>query len=194
MSDFEALKIAMGDLDEAAVKSWLDEFVQAGGGAAAQALEACQAGMDIVGARYETGEYFVAELIFAGDLMASAAALLRPLLAEGDIVSSGKMVICTPKGDIHDIGKNIVKALLEAVGVTALGCDAPDFLLGDAQVRNKPQRGWVALADLKRCRHKFQPVGGKCRVKVGLRGLVPDDGVAVGGLEEGVEFVTPTMD
>jgi len=128
MIDFDALKTAMGDLDEPTVMGLLEELVkQASSEDAAQAIAACQAGMDIVGAKYETGEYFVAELIFAGDLMAEASACLKPLLATDDSAKAGTMVLCTVKGDIHDIGKNIVKALLEASGVEVidLGVDVP---------------------------------------------------------------------
>lgn len=135
MFDYEALKNAIGDLDEDAVNSLLDDFVTTASAEEAQkALEACQDGMEIVGARYEEGDYFVAELIFAGDVMAQAAALLKPLIAEGQTTSVGKLVICSAKGDIHDIGKNIVKALLEASGVECidLGVDVPIEKVVDA--------------------------------------------------------------
>ncbi|MDR2957498.1 MAG: cobalamin-dependent protein [Coriobacteriales bacterium] len=125
MANFEELKTAMGDLDEVLVLQILGEVAADGGDSATEALAACQAGMDIVGEKYESGEYFVADLIFAGDLMAEAAALLKPLLADTETISLGKLVLATVKGDIHDIGKNIVKALIEAAGIEVfdLGVD-----------------------------------------------------------------------
>ncbi|MCL2151040.1 MAG: cobalamin-dependent protein [Coriobacteriia bacterium] len=119
MVDLDRLTQAMGDLDEDTVMSILGDL-EAGGESAAAALAACQAGMDVIGQRYESGEYFVADLIYAGDLMTDAAARLKPLLAGAGGASTGKLVLCTVKGDIHDIGKNILKALLEAEGVEVI--------------------------------------------------------------------------
>jgi methanogenic corrinoid protein MtbC1 len=132
MINFETLKKALGDLDEDAVTKTLDEFVAGGGKDADKALAACQGGMDIVGAKYETGEYFVADLIYAGELMTTATGKLKPFLTAKAGASAGKMVLATVKGDIHDIGKNIVKALLEAGGIEVidLGIDvAPETLV-----------------------------------------------------------------
>jgi methylmalonyl-CoA mutase cobalamin-binding domain/chain len=112
--------MAMANVDEDAVMAELEQVIAADGAAAAEALAACQAGMDIIGQRYESGEYFVADLIYAGDIMTDAAALLKPLLAGTEAESLGKLVLCTVKGDIHDIGKNIVKALLEASGIEVI--------------------------------------------------------------------------
>lgn len=120
MINFDELKQAIGDLDDEVVNRLLDELVKADGEGAAQALAACQQGMDIIGDRYETGEYFVADLVFAGDLMTEAANKLKPFLAGETTATIGNMVFCTVKGDIHDIGKNIVKALLEADGVNVI--------------------------------------------------------------------------
>ncbi|MCL1802624.1 MAG: cobalamin-dependent protein [Eubacteriaceae bacterium] len=128
----EELKMAIGDLDEDKVQALLEELSESGAQTAAAALSACQEGMEIVGAKYESGEYFVADLIFAGDLMSDAAAVIKPLLAGEAQEPIGKMAICTVKGDIHDIGKNIVKALLEASGIEAidLGVDvSPDSIV-----------------------------------------------------------------
>jgi len=72
MADIAKLQQAIGDLDEKVVLDILKEVVDAGGGEAQQALEACREGMTIVGEKFETGEYYVSDLIFAGDLMKSA--------------------------------------------------------------------------------------------------------------------------
>ena len=124
--DFENLAAAMGELDEDTVKEILEgiDSVEA----ANAAMEACQKGMDTVGNLFEEGEYFVGDLIYAGELMADAVEVLKPYLAGAE--SSGsktKMILCTVKDDLHDIGKNIVRSMLEANGfdVLDLGIDCP---------------------------------------------------------------------
>jgi len=120
MINVEELKIAVGDLDMKKVQELIDELKATGGEGAADALTACQDGMSIVGSKYESGEYFVADLIFAGDLMSKIAGELNPFLAGKGSKSLGKVVLCTVKADLHDIGKNIVKALLEADGIEVI--------------------------------------------------------------------------
>ena len=126
MIDFKALAQAMGELDEDAVKEMLEAVATAE--EATKAMEACQEGMNTVGNLFEEGEYFVGDLIYAGELMTDAVEVLKPLLSSGDEGGAKtKMVICTVKDDLHDIGKNIVKSLLEAAGfdVIDLGIDVP---------------------------------------------------------------------
>ncbi len=128
MIDFEKLAIAMGELEEDTVKELLEAVMAEGGAGAQQALEACQKGMDTVGQRFEAGEYFVGDLIYAGELMTDAVAILKDALVIGD--STGpkhRMLLCTVKDDLHDIGKNIVRSMLEANGfdVLDLGIDCP---------------------------------------------------------------------
>ncbi len=135
MIDFEALAAAMGDLDEDTVKEILEEVMAQGGSDADKALEACQKGMDTVGRLFEEGDYFVGDLIYAGELMTDAVAILKDALAAGD--SAGpktKMILCTVKDDLHDIGKNIVRSMLEANGfeVLDLGIDCPAEKIVDA--------------------------------------------------------------
>lgn len=88
-------------------------------------MKACQEGMNIVGERFATQEYFVSDLIFSGELMNEAMDIIRPALLKSTGESMGKMILCTVEGDLHDIGKNIVKAMLEASGfsVIDLGID-----------------------------------------------------------------------
>lgn len=118
----------MGNLEEDTVVEILDSVMADGGTEAAEALEACQKGMDIVGSNFETGEYFIGDLIYAGELMTQAANRLRPALVGGENAQqSGKMILCTVEGDLHDIGKNIVKAMVEASGmeVMDMGINVP---------------------------------------------------------------------
>lgn len=126
MIDFENLATAMGELDEDTVKELLEAVDSEE--AATSAMEACQKGMDTVGKLFEEGEYFVGDLIYAGELMTDAVEILKPYLAGA--ASSGtktRMILCTVKDDLHDIGKNIVRSMLEANGfeVLDLGIDCP---------------------------------------------------------------------
>ena len=115
MVDLEKLEQAMVDLDEQAVLAMM-QAVAGGDGDASAALEACQRGMEKVGALFEEGEYFIADLIFCGEVMDAAISLVKPLLAGGGGEGLGRLVIATVRDDLHDIGKNIVKTMLEASG------------------------------------------------------------------------------
>lgn len=132
---FEEIKEAMQELDEEQLLELVPQAVEAGN--VQEALKACQEGMEEVGNRFESGEYFVGDLIFAGEIMVEAMDIMKPALAGGDGGSSyGKMILCTVKDDLHDIGKNIVKAMLEAGGfeVMDLGIDvAPAAIVKAAQ-------------------------------------------------------------
>ena len=85
------------------------------------------AGMRIVGIDFRDGILFVPEVLLAANAMKSGMALLRPLLAETGVERIGKVVIGTVKGDIHDIGKNLVAMMLEGAGfeVIDLGINTP---------------------------------------------------------------------
>ena len=126
MIDFEKLAQAMGELEEDTVVELLEAVMAEGGAEANKAMEACQKGMEIVGKLFEEGEYFVGDLIYAGELMTQAVDILKDALASGENAGpKTKMILCTVKDDLHDIGKNIVKAMLEANGfdVIDLGID-----------------------------------------------------------------------
>jgi methylmalonyl-CoA mutase cobalamin-binding domain/chain len=94
--------------------------------------EALVGGMTIVGVDFRDGILFVPEVLLAANAMKGGMAILRPLLAETGAPPSGKMVIGTVKGDIHDIGKNLVGMMMEGAGfeVVDLGinCDADKYL------------------------------------------------------------------
>ncbi len=129
MIDFEKLAEAMGELEEDTVVELLEKVMEEGGEDAPKAMEACQKGMDTVGKLFEEGEYFVADLIYAGELMTQAVDILKDGLVSGDAAGEAKtkLLLCTVKDDLHDIGKNIVNAMLTANGfeVIDLGIDVP---------------------------------------------------------------------
>lgn len=72
--------------------------------------------LEEVGARFERGDFFVPEMLIAGRAMSGAMEVLRPLLAETGVQTIGKFVMGTVKGDVHDIGKNLVNIMLEGAG------------------------------------------------------------------------------
>jgi 5-methyltetrahydrofolate--homocysteine methyltransferase len=85
------------------------------------------AAMREVGCRFEAGEYYVPEMLIAARAMQSGMAILKPSLQQTDRKSTGKVVIGTVKGDLHDIGKNLVALMLEGAGfeIKDLGVDVP---------------------------------------------------------------------
>jgi len=98
-------------------------------------LNDCRAGMDQVGELYSSGEYFLSELIMSANIFKKVAAMIEPLLMEDRRDSAlGSVVISTPKGDIHDIGKNIVATLFKVGGfnVFDLGVDVKPEVIADA--------------------------------------------------------------
>ena len=113
MTDFSALAVNMGDLAEEQVLSTVRNLVKTEPEHAQQALDALSEGMEIVGERFDSLEYFVGDLIYAGEVFTSAMELIKPLYqAEGP--QHGKVILATVEGDLHDIGKNMVKVALEA--------------------------------------------------------------------------------
>ena len=90
-------------------------------------FEALIPSLEEVGARFERGDWFVPEMLIAGKAMAGALDLLRPLLAQGGVESVGTFLMGTVKGDVHDIGKNLVNIMLEGAGFTVidLGVQVP---------------------------------------------------------------------
>jgi 5-methyltetrahydrofolate--homocysteine methyltransferase len=94
--------------------------------------------MDAVGRKFECEEYFVPELLLSARAMKKSLELIRPLLAAGGSEPAGRVAIGTVKGDLHDIGKNIVAAMLEGAGfeVVDLGADvAPEAFVDAIRTR-----------------------------------------------------------
>jgi corrinoid protein of di/trimethylamine methyltransferase len=96
--------------------------------------------MDEVGRLFECEEYFVPELLLAGRAMKASLELIRPLLAASGAQPAGRVVIGAVKGDLHDIGKNIVASMLEGGGfqVTDLGTDVPPEKFVDVVRESRP--------------------------------------------------------
>ena len=98
------------------------------------------AGMDQVGRDFKAGDLFVPEVLVAARAMSAGMDVLRPLLAESDVPSAGKYVIGTVKGDLHDIGKNLVRMMLEGAGFETvdLGTDVDPAGFVDAVQKHQP--------------------------------------------------------
>ena len=99
------------------------------------------AAMAEVGRQYEAGDFFVPEMLIAARAMSAGLELLKPLLAESGIKTTGRVIIGTVKGDLHDIGKNLVGMMLEGAGfeVVDLGTDVTPEKFVDAVNQRKPQ-------------------------------------------------------
>jgi 5-methyltetrahydrofolate--homocysteine methyltransferase len=106
------------------------------------------AGMDEVGRDFKAGELFVPEVLIAARAMHSGMKVLRPLLAESEVPSAGKYLIGTVKGDLHDIGKNLVKMMLDGAGFETidLGTDVdPSAFVAGIQEHRPNVLGMSAL-------------------------------------------------
>ncbi len=99
------------------------------------------AGMDQVGRDFKAGDLYVPEVLIAARAMHAGMNVLRPLLAEGEAPSAGKYLIGTVKGDLHDIGKNLVRMMLEGAGfeMVDLGTDVAPEAFVNAVRDHKPQ-------------------------------------------------------
>jgi 5-methyltetrahydrofolate--homocysteine methyltransferase len=148
MMAFDSLRQAVleGDADEAArlVQEHLDEGVEA--------LDILDNGliaaMDEVGARFSAGDLFIPEMLIAAEAMQAGLSLLKPLLVSEDATGRGIVVIGAVKGDLHDIGKNLVALMLEGAGFTVidLGADvAPEAFVEAAAAHHADIVGMSAL-------------------------------------------------
>ena len=122
----DELTQALADLEEQRVEALVEERL-ATGADPSSILVASQDGMRQVGERYEAGEYFVSDLMMSSAIFKKVVARLEPLLVGTTAVSRGSVVVGTVKGDVHDIGKDLVVSTLRASGytVTDLGVNVP---------------------------------------------------------------------
>jgi len=97
-------------------------------------------GMDMIGEKMGNGEMFIPEVLMTARAMSGAVEILKPHLAEGESSSAGTIVVGTVKGDLHDIGKNLVVMMLESAGfeVIDLGVDVEPEIFVEAIKENKP--------------------------------------------------------
>lgn len=183
MADLSKLKAAVSDLEEGAMEGILKDVLK-GGIDAQEALAACQDGMNVVGDKFESGEYFVGDLIYAGELMTKAVGILKPMLIANSAGASGRVLLCTVKGDLHDIGKNIVKAMLEGASfeVVDLGIDvAPEKIVQEAKAKDIKIIALSAVLTLavdmmKNTVDAFKAAGMRDKVKIIIGGAAINEG------------------
>jgi methanogenic corrinoid protein MtbC1 len=142
-------------------------------------LDDCRSAMEIVGQRYEAGTYFLPELLLAGEMLAEIGAIVKPELSKSqEVKRQGKILIGTVKGDIHDIGKNIVTFMLDANGfeVKDLGVDVPAEKFVEAIKEFQPQvvglSGFLTLAfdSMKNTVDAIQAAGLRDGIKIMVGG------------------------
>ena len=151
-------------------------------------LASCRAAMDIVGARFEAEEYFIPELVLAGEMLDQIGSVVKPLIKEhaGPAVeTAGKVLIGTVAGDLHDIGKNIVTFMLDVNGfeVIDLGVDVPKEKFVEAIRTHEPQvaglSGFLTLAfdSMKDTVEAIEAAGLREQLKISIGGGQVDEQV-----------------
>jgi len=148
MADFEAMAggVIAGDFNRVA------ELTRQAVGEGVEPVEIIGQGlikgMNVVGARFKAGEMYVPEVMMAARAMKAGMELVKPLIAESDLPTAGKVIIGTVAGDLHDIGKNLVGMMMESAGmdVVNLGVDISPEKFAQAVREHKPDI--VALSAL----------------------------------------------
>ncbi|MBI9089917.1 MAG: corrinoid protein [Desulfobacterium sp.] len=139
MTDFNAMTEALVACDE-------DRLLEMVNGAVADNVPAGDilnqgliAGMDIVGEKMESGDMFIPEVLMAAQAMGQCVEILKPLLGDEGLDSGANVLIGTVKGDLHDIGKNLVAMMLESAGMNVhnIGVDiAPEEFIAQIKAKN----------------------------------------------------------
>jgi len=149
-------------------------------------LRSCSEAMDIIGKRFESGEYFLPHLMMGGEMLRKISELVKPQLGSEAVRSySGRFLIGTVAGDIHDIGKDIVAFMLEANGfeVSDLGIDVPSYNFIKAIREFKPHvvglSGFLTAAfdSMKETIAAIHEAGLRDRVKIVIGGGQIDERV-----------------
>ena len=171
MQEEEAVKLARAMLD-----SGYDPV---------QLLAHCREAMELVGKRYEEGEYFLPELMLAGEMLKAIGDMAKPLIKQDGAAAktAGTVIIGTVEGDLHDIGKNIVTFMLEINGfkVIDLGIDVPIANFVDSIKEHKPQvvglSGFLTLAfdAMKKTVEAIREAGLRDNIKIMIGGGQVDD-------------------
>ncbi|UCB46358.1 MAG: cobalamin-dependent protein [Spirochaetota bacterium] len=135
------LKEALANLEENTIYDIVKKKLD-GGASAKEILQECQKGMKIVGERYNRETYFVADLMYAGEIMRNVMNTLSPHMKGADALEKvGTVIMGTVKGDIHDLGKDVVNITLQGNGfeVVDLGVDVSAEKFVEAIQKNEPQ-------------------------------------------------------
>jgi methanogenic corrinoid protein MtbC1 len=154
---------------------------------AVKLLGHCREAMELVGKRYEAGEYFLPELMLAGEMLRTIGDMAKPLIKQDTTTAktAGTVIIGTVQGDLHDIGKNIVTFMLEINGykVVDLGIDVPVANFIESIKEHKPQvvglSGFLTLAfdAMKETIEAIKEAGLRTGVKIMIGGGQVDEAV-----------------
>ncbi len=141
MADFEALGQAIIECDAAKAAELTQKHVDEGVKPSEIINKGLISGMNVVGDRFKKGDMYVPEVMMAAKAMHAGMNIVKPLLVEGESSSTGKVLIGTVAGDLHDIGKNLVGMMMESGGmeVVDLGVDVPPDKIAAAVGEHKPQ-------------------------------------------------------
>ena len=150
-------------------------------------LHGLTASMSIVGEKYESGEYLIPDMLAAAEAVGEGMEILTPHLVKAGIESKGKFVIATVKGDLHDIGKNIVAIMLKGAGyeVIDLGVDvSSEKIISTVKEHNAPFLGLSALLtttmrNMGEIIDMLKTEGLRDQVKVGIGGAPASEDFAV---------------
>ena len=176
---------AIADMNEDEALALTREMLDAGT-APAQILEDCRTAMEVVGKRFEQGQYFIPELILAGEMLKSISAEVKPRMQGSvDAKKGARVLVGTVKGDIHDIGKDIVLFMLDVNGfdVTDLGVDVPPEAFVETVKKLRPQvvalSGFLTLSytSMKETVEALQAAGLHSGVKIMVGGGTVDEQV-----------------
>ena len=178
----------LADMDEDSALELAKRMLLEEGKDPLRVLELCRTAMDRVGKRFEEGEYFLPELVLAGEMLETIGAIAKPLIkhAPGEEPKKlGKVLIGTVHGDLHDIGKNIVSFMLDINGfeVKDIGIDVPvkDFIdqINDYQPDVVGLSGFLTLAfdSMKETIAAFESAGMRDRFKIMIGGGQIDETV-----------------
>lgn len=148
MSHFEELAKAVINGQEAKVKELTQAAINEGVAPLSIINDGLIAGMNVVGQRFKVGDMFVPEVLMSARAMSAGVELVKPLLLDGEMTNKGTVVIGTVKGDLHDIGKNLVGMMLESSGykVIDMGVDtSPEEFVAAIKENNAQVLGLSAL-------------------------------------------------
>lgn len=118
MSDLSEITEALLELDQSKLLQLIDRALKSSVPAEEILNDGLIAGMDIVGEKMENGDMFIPEVLMAAQAMSKGVEVIKHLLADDSTSSKGTVVIGTVKGDLHDIGKNLVAMMMESAGLT----------------------------------------------------------------------------
>ncbi|SDI40506.1 cobalamin B12-binding domain-containing protein [Desulfosporosinus hippei] len=202
MSNYADLAKSVIEGQKDKVKEHVQNLIAAGNSPLEIVNEGLIAGMNVVGIRFKAGDMYVPEVLMAAKSMSGGLEIVKPLIAKADQKSQGKILLGTVKGDLHDIGKNLVGMLIESGGleVINMGVDisAEDFI--DAVIEHEPDivalsalltttmpamQDIIELLEEEELRDKVKVIIGGAPVSqeyadtIGADGYAPDAGSAV---------------